>query len=48
MKVKGKQDLKPQVEEDIHEIKWLSPGDLGPYLENSFPSVRDLLLKFKI
>jgi hypothetical protein len=43
MKVKGDQQLVPQTEEDIHEIKWVKPGQLAPYFQNSFPSVVDVL-----
>lgn len=43
MKVNGDQQLVPQTEEDILEIKWVKPAALGPYLENAFPSVIDVL-----
>lgn len=43
MAVNGKQDLVPQVEEDIHEIKWVNNSELPTYLENTFPSVADVL-----
>lgn len=43
MKVSGKQVLTPQTEEDIHEIKWVKKGDLKEYLDNAFPSIKDLL-----
>ncbi len=39
----GNQDLVPQTEEDIHEIKWVAIADLAPYLNNSFPSIVDVL-----
>ncbi|MGB3005859.1 MAG: NUDIX hydrolase [Chitinophagaceae bacterium] len=43
MKVSGKQVLTPQIEEDIHEIKWVKKEDLKEYLDNSFPSIKDVL-----
>lgn len=43
MKVKGKQNLVPQTEEDIHDIRWVKAADLGPYMKDSFPSVTDVL-----
>jgi len=43
MKVKGEQQLIPQTEEDIHEIKWVKAGELVEYMTNSFPSVADVL-----
>ncbi len=43
MKVSGEQKLIPQLEEEIHEIKWVSPKELQPYMKNSFPSVVDVL-----
>jgi 8-oxo-dGTP pyrophosphatase MutT (NUDIX family) len=46
MKVSGEQKLVPQTEEDIHEIKWVKPSGLQEYMENSFPSVMDVLKLF--
>ena len=43
MKVKGEKELIPQMEEDIHEIKWVKAGELVDYIKNSFPSVVDVL-----
>ncbi len=43
MSVRGIQKAVPQLEEGIHEIKWVNPKDLQPYLKNSFPSVTDVL-----
>ncbi len=42
MKVEGKQNLDPQTEEDIHEIKWVAADDLETYQKNSFPSLSDV------
>ncbi len=46
MKVNGDQKLIPQTSEDIHEIKWVGENELTPYLNNSFPSVIDVLKLF--
>lgn len=43
MKVKGKQEIVPQTEEDITELKWVKKKELKNYLENTFPSIRDVL-----
>lgn len=43
MKVKGKQNIVPQTEEDISEIKWVKKKDLKNYFSNTFPSVKDVL-----
>jgi 8-oxo-dGTP pyrophosphatase MutT (NUDIX family) len=43
MKVSGEQKLIPQTAEGIHKIKWVNPGQLSPYMKNSFPSVTDVL-----
>ncbi len=43
MRVSGNQQLVPQTEEDIHDIKWVNPADLGNYMPDTFPSVADVL-----
>lgn len=43
MQVKGEQELTPQAEEDIHEVKWIKPSQLKNYFDKSFPSVVDVL-----
>jgi 8-oxo-dGTP pyrophosphatase MutT (NUDIX family) len=43
MKVSGEQKLIPQLEEEIHEIKWVKNTELQSYMKNSFPSVVDVL-----
>jgi 8-oxo-dGTP pyrophosphatase MutT (NUDIX family) len=43
MKVSGEQNLVPQTEEDIHEIKWVNKTELKQYMKKSFPSVVDVL-----
>lgn len=43
MNVSGKQELTPQTEEDIHEIKWVKKNELKNYLDNTYPSVKEVL-----
>jgi len=48
MLYKGKQKPVPQVEEDISDIKWIKPNKLEPYLQQSFPAIRDVFTYFGI
>jgi hypothetical protein len=48
MKVKGDQKLVPQTIEDIHDIKWVAAGNLDMYLQNTYPSVKDVLGLFMV
>jgi 8-oxo-dGTP pyrophosphatase MutT (NUDIX family) len=43
MQTSGNQLLIPQTEEDIHAIKWVADKDLPDYMNNSFPSIVDVL-----
>jgi len=43
MKASAEQQLVPQTEEDIHEIKWVKRNDLKEYMKKSFPSITDVL-----
>lgn len=43
MKVSGGQDLIPQVAEQISKLEWVKKNDLKQYLQNSFPSINDVL-----
>lgn len=47
MKVSGEQDIKPQTEEDIMEIKWVKQADMNHYFSNMYASVRELLSGIK-
>lgn len=44
MKVSGEQKLVPQAAEQISKLEWVKKDDVKKYLENSFPSVNDVLL----
>jgi 8-oxo-dGTP pyrophosphatase MutT (NUDIX family) len=39
------QDMKPQMEEDITELKWVSKKHLEDVLSNTFPSIKDVVKK---
>ena len=43
MKVSGDQKLIPQAKEQITKLEWVSESDLKKYMENTFPSVTDVL-----
>jgi len=43
MKSDSHQELTPQQEEDINELKWVDEKDLPGYYSNMFPSVIDVL-----
>ncbi len=42
MNYSGNQDLKPQTEENIQEVKWVKKEELAPYLENTYPSIKEV------
>lgn len=44
MKVGGEQDLKPQTEEDIDEIRWVSAPNIKTYLEKAYPLITDIVI----
>jgi 8-oxo-dGTP pyrophosphatase MutT (NUDIX family) len=46
MKVKGKQNLQPQTEEDIHEIKWVTTKEAATIYPECFPSVVDVIKEY--
>lgn len=39
LKVKGKQELIPQTEEQITELKWFDKADLRVVIENTYPNI---------
>ena len=43
MEVTGEQKLIPQAAEQISKLEWVGKNDLKKYLQNSFPSVNDVL-----
>jgi len=42
MTINGNQTLTPQKEEDIFDIKWVSPNEVNAYLTKSFPLIEDI------
>ena len=47
MLVNGEQKLVPQLEEDIHEIVWASNEQIDDYIPKSFPSIADVLNRYR-
>ena len=39
----SKQTIKPQTEEDITEIKWVKMKNIKEQMENTYPSIKDIL-----
>ena len=46
MKVYGDQQLVPQVEEDILELKWVKENELSPYLQNTYDNIIEIIEKY--
>lgn len=46
MKVSGKQDLVPQIEEDILELKWVKERELRGYLLNTYDNIIEIIEKY--
>ena len=46
MKVTGPQELVPQLEEDITDLKWVAKDEVGEYLNNSFRNIEDIISKY--
>lgn len=38
--------LKPQTEENIEEVRWMTPGEVHAALYNSYPSIRQVFRKY--
>ena len=45
MKYKGKDKLKPQIEEGITDVRWFRKGHIDAIIQNTFPSILDVLVK---
>jgi 8-oxo-dGTP pyrophosphatase MutT (NUDIX family) len=43
MKAPAGQDVQPQEEEEITEIKWVKQAELDKYMKNTFPLIKDVL-----
>jgi len=45
MKYKGNEKLKPQHEEGITDVRWFRKGHIDAIVQNTFPSILDVLVK---
>ena len=45
---KGNEELTPQREEDISEVKWVPSNQLAPYLDQSYQTIRDVFTYFGV
>lgn len=48
MRCRDQFDLKPQTEEGITDVRWFKKGEIDPIVENTFPSIMDVLTKEKL
>ncbi len=48
MRYSGNEKPVPQSEEDIMEAKWITPDKLNPYLDKSYPAIRDVFMYFGV
>ena len=48
MKHKGHEKLKPQKEEGITDVRWFDKQEISPIIQNTFPSIMDVLVKSKL
>jgi 8-oxo-dGTP pyrophosphatase MutT (NUDIX family) len=46
MKIQGEQNLAPQLEEDISELKWVSEHELQSYLANTYPNIIEIVERY--
>jgi 8-oxo-dGTP pyrophosphatase MutT (NUDIX family) len=46
MKVAGEQELTPQIEEDITELRWVGKDELEDYLTNTFDNIIEIVGKY--
>lgn len=45
MKGSSSDQLTPQTEEQIEDIRWVKPAELEPYIENTYPNIILILKK---
>ncbi|ASU33992.1 NUDIX hydrolase [Mucilaginibacter xinganensis] len=48
MRCKGQNNLKPQKEEGITDVRWFKKDDIGPIIANTYPLIMDVLVKEKL
>jgi len=46
MHVSGTQQLVPQHEEDIEEIRWVAPKEMPEYLQNTYKNIVEIINKY--
>lgn len=46
MRVAGEQELVPQLEEDIMELRWVSENEVEDYLSNTFKNITEIIEKY--
>jgi 8-oxo-dGTP pyrophosphatase MutT (NUDIX family) len=46
MHVRGEQQLVPQLEEDITELRWVAENELEEYLTNTFKNIVEIIEKY--
>ena len=46
MQVPGSQELIPQLEEDITELRWVAKNEIQDYLNNSFKNIEEIVEKY--
>ena len=46
MRAKGKQQLVPQLEEDITELKWVKENEVTHYYSNTFDNIIEIIDKY--
>jgi hypothetical protein len=47
MTTEDKSEGKPQKEEDIEEIKWMSEKEIKKAMDNTYPSIKHVIKKFQ-
>ena len=40
------ENAKPQIEEEITEVQWVHPADLHPYIKDTYPNIKSLLMMY--
>lgn len=45
MKYNGNEKLTPQLDEDIHQVKWIDRNELHEYLHKTYATIRDIISK---
>ena len=46
MTISGEQQLVPQLEEDITELRWVAQDEMTDYLSNTFPNIEEIIKKY--